>query len=143
MCIHYFNFSLISSTPYPKKKNIPNSAMALLKVGDFPQAEIDAGLCVQKNRTYTKGFFRRALARKAQGKLALAIEDLGTVCPHTVLLGWSLLIRCQPRNGKRGPPMHPVSVPRCTVMRGFLCFKSSIVGVGGVCTVNFSNFVKF
>eukprot|EP01064_Diplonema_japonicum_P033249 TRINITY_DN6507_c0_g1_i1.p2 TRINITY_DN6507_c0_g1~~TRINITY_DN6507_c0_g1_i1.p2 ORF type:complete len:466 (+),score=126.40 TRINITY_DN6507_c0_g1_i1:3055-4452(+) len=56
-----------------------NRAMASLKLEKWADAEDDATKCVQSNRTYTKGFFRRALARKGSGKLKEAITDLNTV----------------------------------------------------------------
>eukprot|EP01063_Lacrimia_lanifica_P004481 TRINITY_DN12514_c0_g1_i1.p1 TRINITY_DN12514_c0_g1~~TRINITY_DN12514_c0_g1_i1.p1 ORF type:complete len:496 (+),score=206.03 TRINITY_DN12514_c0_g1_i1:58-1545(+) len=56
-----------------------NKAMALLKLSKWAEAEAEASLCVQNNRTYTKGFFRRALARNGQGNKTDAIGDLNTV----------------------------------------------------------------
>eukprot|EP01061_Rhynchopus_euleeides_P002374 TRINITY_DN11812_c1_g1_i1.p1 TRINITY_DN11812_c1_g1~~TRINITY_DN11812_c1_g1_i1.p1 ORF type:complete len:508 (+),score=222.22 TRINITY_DN11812_c1_g1_i1:68-1525(+) len=67
----------------PDDKNVfvlhGNRAMAFLKVEAYADAEAEASKCVGKNRTYTKGFFRRALARRAQGKLKEALEDFSTV----------------------------------------------------------------
>eukprot|EP00754_Rhynchopus_humris_P046698 Rhum_TRINITY_DN6248_c0_g1::Rhum_TRINITY_DN6248_c0_g1_i1::g.19509::m.19509 len=56
-----------------------NRAMALLKTQSFEAAETEASECVRKNRTYTKGFFRRALARRALGKLKECSDDFSTV----------------------------------------------------------------
>jgi hypothetical protein len=56
-----------------------NRAMCYLKLQMWDLAEKDATTCVQMNRTYTKAFYRRALARKAMGKLKDARSDLETV----------------------------------------------------------------
>ena len=59
--------------------------MALLKTQSFEAAETEASECVRKNRTYTKGFFRRALARRALGKLKECSDDFSTVCLAVLL----------------------------------------------------------
>ena len=56
-----------------------NRAMAHLKLENWQSAEDDASKCIHHNRTFTKGFFRRALARKNSGKLTDALTDLNTV----------------------------------------------------------------
>eukprot|EP01059_Diplonema_ambulator_P034120 TRINITY_DN7485_c0_g3_i2.p1 TRINITY_DN7485_c0_g3~~TRINITY_DN7485_c0_g3_i2.p1 ORF type:complete len:478 (+),score=206.41 TRINITY_DN7485_c0_g3_i2:53-1486(+) len=56
-----------------------NRAMSHLKLEKWSEAEQDATKCVQCNRTFTKGFFRRALARKGAGNLKDAVADLNTV----------------------------------------------------------------
>jgi len=56
-----------------------NRAMCHLKRSEWDKAEQDATTCVQMNRTYSKGFYRRALSRKALGKLKDARADLETV----------------------------------------------------------------
>ncbi|KAJ9439116.1 TPR-repeat protein, partial [Diplonema papillatum] len=54
-------------------------AMSLLKLEKWQDAEEEATKCVQRNRTYAKGFFRRAIARRSQGKVKDAMDDLSTV----------------------------------------------------------------
>jgi tetratricopeptide (TPR) repeat protein len=55
-----------------------NRAMCYIKLQLWDLAESDATTCVQMNRTFVKGFYRRALARKAMGKLKDARTDLET-----------------------------------------------------------------
>ena len=56
-----------------------NRAMCYLKLQQWEDAEKDATTCIQMNRTYFKAFYRRALARRALGKLEEARSDLETV----------------------------------------------------------------
>ncbi|EPY21136.1 TPR-repeat protein [Strigomonas culicis] len=56
-----------------------NRAMCYIKLGEWDKAEKDATTCVQMNRGYAKGFFRRAMARKNMGKLKDARADLEAV----------------------------------------------------------------
>eukprot|EP00331_Platyophrya_macrostoma_P026086 CAMPEP_0176452966 /NCGR_PEP_ID=MMETSP0127-20121128/28907_1 /TAXON_ID=938130 /ORGANISM="Platyophrya macrostoma, Strain WH" /LENGTH=486 /DNA_ID=CAMNT_0017841635 /DNA_START=25 /DNA_END=1485 /DNA_ORIENTATION=- len=56
-----------------------NRAMCHLKLNAFDLAEKDASSCVQLNRSYAKGFYRRAIARKNLGKLREARSDLEAV----------------------------------------------------------------
>lgn len=56
-----------------------NRAMCHLKLSQWEQAEKDATTCVQMNRAYAKGFFRRAVARKNLKKWKDARADLETV----------------------------------------------------------------
>lgn len=56
-----------------------NRAMCYLKLQMYDLAEKDASMCIQMNRTYTKAWYRRALARKAMGQLKDARTDLETV----------------------------------------------------------------
>lgn len=56
-----------------------NRAMCYVKLGEWAKAEKDATMCVQMNRGYAKGYFRRAVARKNLGKLKDARADLESV----------------------------------------------------------------
>jgi tetratricopeptide (TPR) repeat protein len=56
-----------------------NRAMCYLKKEEWEKAEKDATVCVQMNRGYAKGFYRRAMARKNLKKLKEARSDLETV----------------------------------------------------------------
>lgn len=62
-----------------------NRAMCYIKQGQWLNAEKDATTCIQMNRTFPKGFFRRAVARRQLGKLEEARSDLETLLvlqPH-------------------------------------------------------------
>lgn len=56
-----------------------NRAMCYLKEQQWDKAESDASACIQKNRSYAKGYFRRAVARRNLGKLKEARADLESV----------------------------------------------------------------
>lgn len=60
-----------------------NRAQCYLKLGQWDKAEKDSTTCVQMNRTYSKGFYRRAQARKKLGKLLEARADLEAVIALT------------------------------------------------------------
>lgn len=64
-----------------------NRAMCFIKLQKWALAEADASMCIDLNKTFPKGFFRRAVARKALGKLQEARRDLEIVlvlCPGDV-----------------------------------------------------------
>nr|CCC89548.1 putative TPR-repeat protein [Trypanosoma congolense IL3000] len=56
-----------------------NRALCYLKLNRWADAERDASSCVRLNRTYPKGYFRRAMARKHLGNLKGARVDLEAV----------------------------------------------------------------
>ncbi|CBH09571.1 TPR-repeat protein, putative [Trypanosoma brucei gambiense DAL972] len=56
-----------------------NRALCYLKLERWSDAERDASSCVRLNRTYAKGYFRRATARKQLGNLKGARTDLEAV----------------------------------------------------------------
>ena len=56
-----------------------NRAMCLLKLEKYEDAEKDCTTAVRIDPKYTKAFYRRATARKQQGKYVLALDDLNIV----------------------------------------------------------------
>ncbi|KAK7198623.1 TPR-repeat protein [Novymonas esmeraldas] len=56
-----------------------NRAMCRLKLGEWAAAEVDATTCLRMNAGYAKAHYRRAMARKALGKLREARADLEAV----------------------------------------------------------------
>lgn len=56
-----------------------NRAMCFLRQGQWVQAEEDASMCIQLNRSFAKGYYRRAVARKNLKKLKEARGDLESV----------------------------------------------------------------
>ncbi len=54
-----------------------NRSAAALALRRFREAELDAGIAVSLDKTLAKGFFRRAQARMALGRLELAKYDAG------------------------------------------------------------------
>ncbi|KAG8347785.1 putative TPR-repeat protein [Trypanosoma vivax] len=56
-----------------------NRALCYLKLQSWVDAERDASSCVRLSRNYSKGYFRRAMARKQLGNLKGARTDLETV----------------------------------------------------------------
>lgn len=56
-----------------------NRAMCYIKLQMWDLAEKDATVCTQMNRTFAKAWYRRAIARRAMGKLKDARSDLETV----------------------------------------------------------------
>lgn len=56
-----------------------NRAMCFIKQQKWALAEADASMCVDLNKSFAKGFFRRAVARKSLGRIAEARRDLEVV----------------------------------------------------------------
>ncbi|EKF26574.1 TPR-repeat protein, putative [Trypanosoma cruzi marinkellei] len=56
-----------------------NRALCYLKLERWEDAEIDASACLRLNHSYSKGYFRRAMARKQLGNLRGARTDLEAV----------------------------------------------------------------
>ena len=70
-----------SNSVYPA-----NRAMCYLKLGKIEDAEKDCTTALRLDPKYTKAYYRRATARKQQGKYVLALDDL------------NLLLRYEPEN---------------------------------------------
>ncbi|RNC55060.1 TPR-repeat protein [Trypanosoma cruzi] len=56
-----------------------NRALCYLKLERWADAELDASACLRLNHSYSKGYFRRAIARKQLGNLRGARTDLEAV----------------------------------------------------------------
>ncbi|EKG05418.1 TPR-repeat protein, putative [Trypanosoma cruzi] len=56
-----------------------NRALCYLKLERWVDAELDASACLRLNHSYSKGYFRRAMARKQLGNLRGARTDLEAV----------------------------------------------------------------
>lgn len=91
---------------------LSNRAMSYLKLQNWASAEEDATNCILLDKTNAKGFYRRALARKARANYAGARSDLETalvLSPGDTETQRELSVVSQHLRSKQSSESHPSS----------------------------------